>query len=165
MLYSYRGGRPAPLPWRIILSNGFSRTDPSTFTKEEISAAGFTGPYAEPSYNPAVECLDWIDGKYSISSLPPLVPDPQWINFSIALANDISVKQLLVTLMNSEPALYLMIGVGMGQASKGEFDTFLLAWKTGIELKIITQEMIEHVTVMSEKFNLPKDFIVGLNQK
>ncbi len=75
-LYSLHGARPEPLPFRITLPNGFTRTDPSTFTEDEIIAAGFTGPYTEPSYDPATEQLDWVDGVYSVVPLPPPPPEP-----------------------------------------------------------------------------------------
>ena len=42
MLYSYQGQEPKILPFRITLSNGQTRTDPSTFTPEEIADAGYT---------------------------------------------------------------------------------------------------------------------------
>jgi len=41
MLYSFKGQAPQPLPERIRLSNGLTRTDRSTFTQEEISDAGY----------------------------------------------------------------------------------------------------------------------------
>ena len=41
MLYSKNGLYPSRLPFRIILSNGFTRTDPATFTPEEIADAGY----------------------------------------------------------------------------------------------------------------------------
>jgi hypothetical protein len=42
MLYSYQSQYPRPLPFRITLSSGQTRTDPSTFTAEEIADAGYT---------------------------------------------------------------------------------------------------------------------------
>lgn len=41
MLYSKNGSYPLPIPFRIKLSDGRSRTDPSTFTAEEIIDAGY----------------------------------------------------------------------------------------------------------------------------
>jgi hypothetical protein len=41
MLYSLNGAYPKPLPKRIVLSNGTTRTDPTTFTPEEIADAGY----------------------------------------------------------------------------------------------------------------------------
>jgi hypothetical protein len=41
MLYSKNGSYPAYLPHRIILSDGITRTDRTTFTEEEIVDAGY----------------------------------------------------------------------------------------------------------------------------
>jgi hypothetical protein len=41
MLYSKNGSYPTILPFRITLSNGFTRTDSQTFTPEEIADAGY----------------------------------------------------------------------------------------------------------------------------
>lgn len=49
MLYSYNNGYPAPIPNRIRLSNGFTRTDSSTYTPEEIADAGYVQVEDQPS--------------------------------------------------------------------------------------------------------------------
>lgn len=41
-LYTKNGSNPARPPWRIRLSDGSTRTDPSTFTDEMIADAGYT---------------------------------------------------------------------------------------------------------------------------
>lgn len=41
MLYSLNGAYPTILPFRIRLSNGLTRTDPSTFTEEELADLGY----------------------------------------------------------------------------------------------------------------------------
>lgn len=58
-LYSHQGQEPQELPERIRLSNGRTRTDSSTFTAEEITDAGFTGPYEKPEYDKEVETQSW----------------------------------------------------------------------------------------------------------
>jgi len=58
-LYSYQGQEPQELPERIRLSNGRTRTDSSSFTAEEISNAGFTGPYTKPEFDPEIETQEW----------------------------------------------------------------------------------------------------------
>lgn len=40
-MYSYKGSTPAPLPERIRLSDGMTRTDKSAFTDAEIADAGY----------------------------------------------------------------------------------------------------------------------------
>ena len=77
MLYSFNGCRPEPLPFRITLPNGFTRTDPSTFTEAEITAAGFTGPYTEPAYDPITQQIDWMNGTYAVVTKPPAPPKPK----------------------------------------------------------------------------------------
>lgn len=58
-LYSYQGQEPQELPERIRLSNGQTRTDSSSFTAEEISNAGFTGPYQRPEFDSEIETQEW----------------------------------------------------------------------------------------------------------
>lgn len=40
-LYSFKGERPTQLPNRIKLSNGFTKTDNTTFTVEELKDSGW----------------------------------------------------------------------------------------------------------------------------
>lgn len=58
-LYSYQGQEPAPLPEKILLSDGRKRTDISTFTAKEIKDAGFTGPYTVPSFDQEYQRVYW----------------------------------------------------------------------------------------------------------
>jgi len=58
-LYTKDGNFPQPIPLRIILSNGRTRTDPSTFTAEEIADAGFVEVADEPVYDPLTQKLEW----------------------------------------------------------------------------------------------------------
>lgn len=88
MLYSFNGSRPDPLPFRITLPNGFTRTDPTTFTEDEIAAAGFAGPYTEPAYDPTTQQLDWVDGAFVVIAKPPAPPEPEPLDLT-ATANGI----------------------------------------------------------------------------
>ena len=47
-LYSYKGQPPKELPHRIVLSDGRTRTDSSTFTEEELTDAGWILAGSEP---------------------------------------------------------------------------------------------------------------------
>ena len=58
-LYSHHGYTPAPLPHRLRLPDGSTRTDASTFTPELLAAAGYTGPYERPSCDLTTETVDW----------------------------------------------------------------------------------------------------------
>ncbi len=162
MLYSLHGARPAPLPFRITLPNGFTRTDPSTFTEDEILAAGFTGPYIELPYDSATEQLNWSDGAYSVTSLPPPLPQPRWVEFGTALGTDALVNQFIASLAQAAPVLHLMVGVGMGQAAQGDSQTFLAAWAMGTALALITPELAAHVAELAEQYDLPAEFVEAL---
>jgi hypothetical protein len=162
LLYSHNNARPEPLHFRITLPNGFTRTDPTTFTEDEIIAAGFTGPYTEPSYDPATEQLDWADGIYSVTPLPPPPPQPRWVEFGTALGSDAQVNQFIASLAQAAPVLHLMVGVGMGQAAQGDSQTFLAAWAMGTAQELITPELAAHVAELAEQHNLPTEFALAL---
>lgn len=51
MLYTYKGNEPEVLPDRIRLSNGLTRTDKTTFTDDEIAAAGYAPVQNRPVVN------------------------------------------------------------------------------------------------------------------
>lgn len=57
-LYTKNGSYPQPIPFRIRLSNGSTRTDPSTFTEAEIVDAGFTAVPDMPVPN-SVQVVGW----------------------------------------------------------------------------------------------------------
>lgn len=64
-LYSYQGQEPAPLPDKILLSDGRKRTDISSFTAKEIEDAGFTGPYTVPSFDQEYQRISWDSDSLS----------------------------------------------------------------------------------------------------
>jgi hypothetical protein len=70
-LYSLNGALPAPLPARVRLSNGLTRTGPSTYTSEEISQWEYIGPVEEPAYDPSIEAIFWseADAAYLVRQL------------------------------------------------------------------------------------------------
>lgn len=58
-LYSYQGNYPQSLPDRIRLSNGFTKTDKSTFTESDIADAGFILVSEKPIVDESVYRVDW----------------------------------------------------------------------------------------------------------
>lgn len=70
-LYSLNGSWPAPLPPAITLSNGFIRTDPSSFSPDEIADAGYVEAPAQPAYDPATQQLGWDGEDWEVTALPP----------------------------------------------------------------------------------------------
>ena len=128
MLYSLNNQRPAPLPHRIRMPDGFTRTDASTFTQEEIQAAGYSGPYTEPSYNPSTEQLLWVNGEYVIEALPPPPIVPRWVDFSAVIMALPSVNLMLGEVLQNAPGLYGGLVVGLQNASEGDSRVFLNSW-------------------------------------
>jgi hypothetical protein len=57
-LYTKNGSYPQSIPFRIRLSDGSTRTDPSTFTEEEIADAGYTQVSNRPTPN-SVQVVEW----------------------------------------------------------------------------------------------------------
>lgn len=57
-LYSKNGSYPEPIPFRIRLSNGLTRTEPSTFTEDDIIDAGYTEVSNPPSIT-SEQVLEW----------------------------------------------------------------------------------------------------------
>lgn len=70
-VYTFNGALPAPLPARVRLSNGLTRTDSSTYTSEEISEWGYVGPINKPAYDPSIEAIFWseADAAYLVRQL------------------------------------------------------------------------------------------------
>lgn len=59
-MYSYNNQYPiSELPHRIRLSDGMTKTDPSTFTEEDIAYAGFTRVDDPPEYDVNTQRLTW----------------------------------------------------------------------------------------------------------
>lgn len=77
MLYSYNGGYPAPIPNRIRLSNGLTRTDSSTYTAEEIADAGYV-QVADPPSVSYPNVLEWTGTDWSVRAPNEYEISIQW---------------------------------------------------------------------------------------
>ena len=162
MLYSIRQQRPAPLPFRIRLSNGFTRTEPVSFTAEEIADAGYVGPYTEPAYDAATEQLLWVDGEYVIEALPPPIPTPRWVDFSAAIMAMPAINVMLGAVLQAAPGLYGGLVVGLQQASEGDSRVFLNSWHSAIAMSLVSEELIATVQGVATEYDLPEAFINSL---
>lgn len=69
VLYSKNGQYPKPLPHRITLSNGTTRTDVSTFTAEEISDAGYVLAPDPPDLG-LRQYLKWDGSNWAVETKP-----------------------------------------------------------------------------------------------
>lgn len=65
MLYTKNGSYPAPLPHRIVLSDGMTRTDSSSFTEEEIADAGYVAVDSPPIADYPNK-VDWTGSEWII---------------------------------------------------------------------------------------------------
>ncbi len=68
-LYSINGSHPSTLPFLITLSDGRTRTDPSTFTPEEIADAGYVETPDRPEYDPATQQLGWDGENWTLTPI------------------------------------------------------------------------------------------------
>jgi hypothetical protein len=159
MLYSIRNQRPALLPERIRLANGFTKRDSTTYTAEEIQFAGYVGPYTEPAYNPVTEQLLWRDGEYVIEALPPV---PKWVDFSAAIMAMPAINVMLGAVLQAAPGLYGGLVVGLQQASEGDSRVFLNSWHAAIAMTLVSEELITTVQGVAGEYDLPQEFIDAL---
>ena len=161
MLYSFRQQRPAPLPNRIRLSNGFTRYAHQPPTAEEILDAGYIA-YTEPAYDAATEQLLWVDGAYVIEALPPPIPTPRWVDFSAAIMAMPAINVMLGAVLQAAPGLAGGMWVGLDKASEGDSRVFLNAWTTSYAMGLLTPELITTVQELATEYDLPDVFIDSL---
>jgi hypothetical protein len=162
MLYSIHNQRPAPLPALIRLSDGRPRTDPASFTAEEIADAGYVGPYIEPAYDAATEQLLWVDGAYVIEALPPPIPTPRWVDFSAIVMSLPAINVMLGAVLQAAPGLCGGMWVGLDKASEGDSRVFLNAWTTSYAMGLLSAELITTVKGIAGEYDLPEAFIDAL---
>ena len=144
------------------MPDGFTRTDASTFTQDEIQAAGYSGPYTEPSYNPSTEQLLWVNGEYVIEALPPPPIVPRWVDFSAVVMALPSVNLMLGEVLQNAPGLYGGLVVGLQNASEGDSRVFLNSWNAAYTMGLISPELITTVQEIAGEYDLPEAFIGAL---
>ena len=161
MLYSLHNQRPAPLPFRIRLSSGFTRYAHQPPTAEEILDAGYVA-YTEPVYDAATEQLLWVDGAYVIEALPPPIPTPRWVDYSAVIMALPAANLMLAAVLQAAPGLYGGLVVGLQQASEGDSRVFLGSWQAAYAMELITPELITTVQELATEYDLPEVFIDSL---
>ena len=144
------------------MPDGFTRTDASTFTQEEIQAAGYSGPYTEPSYNSSTEQLLWVNGEYVIEALPPPPIVPRWVDFSAVIMAHPSVNLMLGEVLQNAPGLYGGLVVGLQNASEGDSRVFLNSWNAAYTMGLISPELITTVQEIAGEYDLQEAFIGAL---
>ena len=162
MLYSFLQQRPAPLPNRIRLSNGFTRYAHQPPTAAEIADAGYLGPYTEPAYDAATEQLLWVDGAYVIEALPPPIPTPRWVDFSAVVMSLPAINVMLGAVLQAAPGLAGGMWVGLDKASEGDSRVFLNAWTASYAMGLVSAELIGTIQEIAAEYDLPAPFIEAL---
>lgn len=162
-LYSLNGAAPTPLPFRIHLANGFTRTDPSTFTEEEIAEVGFVA-IETPDYDPATQALNWNGASFDVVSLPPAPSTPRWVDFSAAAMGDSAVNAMLGQLLQQAPGLYGGLIIGLKDASTGEPALFLRSWAAIQQAGLIDQALSDGIVAMAVAHDLPESFVEALSE-
>lgn len=160
-LYSLNGASPAPIPFRITLANGFTRTDPSTFTEEEIAEAGYV-LVEQPEYDPATQALNWNGASFDVVDIPPPVPTPRWVEFSAAAMSDATINEMLGGLISAAPGLYGGMIVGLKDASTGDSTVFVNSWRAALDRGLISDSTAVAVATLASDFGLPAEFIESL---
>jgi len=78
-IYSKNGAYPGPMPYRIRLSDGSTRTDPATFTPEEIADVGYTAvaskPFAGEYERVEWNGTDWVIESFSEAEMTNLISE------------------------------------------------------------------------------------------
>lgn len=161
-LYSRQGAYPAPLPFRIILPNGFTRTDPSTFTPEEIAAAGFTGPYTEPPYDHVTQVLEWVNGSYVVRDLPPPLPPPNWQLFKQFVISNPIINATLASALSGAPAAATALAPTLLACEQGQISDFAAAWAAVLTVAPLSATALAEIVSVAQACHLPAEFIATL---
>jgi len=134
-------------------------------------------PQQQPEFDPAVERVQEVapieDGGQWLQQweLVPLTEaeqeayfrannPPRWIEFWAALPAD--VDALLAAARAASPRLELGLGVGLGKAADGDSRVFLSAWQQAKSLGLIPPELVAGVQGLAVAFDLPAEFVGGL---
>ena len=161
-LYSHNGARPEPLPFRIRLPDGFTRTDPATFTDDEIASAGYSGPYTEPPYDPATEQLQWADGAYSVVPLPPPPLQPDWPRFKLAAFTSPDIKASLSSALGTNTTAATALAATLLRAEQGDITDFTVAWSAVLAAAPLAPDVLTELVSLAQECELPEGFVAAL---
>ena len=128
-------------------------------------------PTPQPEHDPAlfqaVEIAPVLaDGTWrqawELVAVPPVTPQPRWVEFGAAVQSDAAINELLGAALATVPALGLGLGVGLGKAEDGRPANFLSSWSMALALNLISPELLAAVEAMAVQFDLPADFVEAL---
>jgi hypothetical protein len=121
--------------------------DPALFQAVEITPVQVNGNWQQ---------------AWELVALPPLLPQPRWVEFGAAVQASPAINTLLGAALQQAPALGLGLGVGLGKAADGDARVFLSSWSMARTLNLISPELLAAVEAMAEQFDLPADFVEAL---
>jgi hypothetical protein len=101
--------------------------------------------------------------SYTLPDPDPEPTVPRWVQFGVALGSTPAVNVFVATLAQAAPVLHLMIGVGLGQASQGDPQTFLGGWAQCRTAGLVSAELLAGVVAMAAAYDLPGEFIAALS--
>jgi len=134
-------------------------------------------PQEQPEFDPAVERVQEVapietDGQWlqqwDVIELTPEEREsyfrannpPRWIEFWSALPDE--VDELLEAAGAVKKRLEHGLSVGLGQAAQGDSRVFLGSWQQAKSLGLIPPELVDGVQGLAVAFDLPADFVGGL---
>jgi hypothetical protein len=134
-------------------------------------------PQQQPEFDPAVERVQEVapteDGGQWLQQweVVPLTEaeqeayyrannPPRWIEFWAALPDE--VDELLEAAGAVKRRLEHGLSVGLGQAAQGDSRVFLGSWQQAKSLGLIPPELVDGVQGLAVAFDLPAEFIGGL---
>lgn len=163
LLYSRAGAMPEPLPFRITLPNGFTRTDPATFTPEEIASAGFVGPIPLPAcYDPVLHDLAWDGQALTATPKPPPPLPPDWPRFKATLLADGPANEALAAAFPTAPGAVLALPAALFQAVRGDLADFRAAWALLTKHGLVPESVLAAVQALAVECRLPEQFVAAL---
>ena len=126
MLYSHNQKNPiSKLPHRIVLSNGLTRTDSSTFTSEELIDAGYVEVEEPPTFDPKTERLEWTGTEWNVTQLSDpevqYIIDQEW--FSVMEKRNILIQNIEWRIMRHQSEVRL--GITTTTDNISDLDTYV----------------------------------------
>jgi hypothetical protein len=112
--------------------------------------------------DPEVPGSEWNGVEWGAPAPEPSTP--RWVEFGLALGANAGVNQWYHALFTPQTSiLHGMIAVGLGQAAKGDPQTFLGGWTQCRALGLVSADLLAGVVAMAAEYDLPEEFISALS--
>ena len=166
-IYSYKGGYPEKLPDRVRLDSGLTLTSLHTFSSDELSALGFSGPIETPSYDEKTQRIRWDGAQFQVETLKNNSCD---FNCFVDCFEKSSLNTKIYDLTASNRTLFDQYLALMRYFSKANNQTYTIG-----ELKnrldavlcnfdIVESDLTELSGLLSDHHFVPEDILDSLTQ-